>query len=313
MHHTAELHQAAVEPVAQVPVIQVADASDPRRVKGLKTVSASVPSVGKTSPIPAVAPFLAESVKGLKTVSASVPAVGKTSPIPAEAPLKAQSVKGLKTVAAATRGKTRFSVSDAQFREPVAKPIVDQTVVTAIKTSPSIIPPKTIKSAIQPSTIFTQQKITPAITKGGSDILPEAMQFRPLQYAGEGMPAELAGIGEARKVVISTPLIGNQEFNTDIKLLNRQLMEKQTEEELKRTLAGIVNADSDFGAITLSEAELKDLSMRVGANAMRPQERPVLLAPQQRRPDQLPQSRPAGARQRIPVSLNPQIIGGGAA
>ncbi|CAL1290261.1 unnamed protein product [Larinioides sclopetarius] len=268
IHRTAELQQAAIQPVAQVPVIQAADGSDPGRVKGLKTVSASVPAVGKTSSIPAAA--------------------------------GTQSIKGIKTVAAATRGKTRFSVSDSQFREPLAKPIVDQTVVTATKTSPSIIPQKTIKSAIQPGTILTQQKISQATTKGGSDVLPEAMQVN------------LAGIGEVRKVVIPTTLIRNQEINADIKLLNRQLMEKQTEEELKKTLAGIVNADSDMGAITFSEAELNDLSMRVGANAIRPQARPDLQAPQQRRPDEFPGSRTGFVRQRIPAALKPQIISGSA-
>ncbi|CAL1290260.1 unnamed protein product [Larinioides sclopetarius] len=110
-------------------------------------------------------------------------------------------------------------------------------------------------------------------------------------------------------------------LSTDIVELNRQLMQKQNEEEIKRTFEGIVRTDSNLGAISLSEAELADISRRVGSNAPNA----AVATPQQRRPEQLPkpvapqrrpaapgaqQRRPAAVGQRIPVAPKPQIIGG---
>ncbi|GFS93812.1 ATP-grasp domain-containing protein, partial [Nephila pilipes] len=150
IHHTAELPQAAAVPVAQAPVIQVTDASDPATVKGIKTTKS--------------------------VVAATIP------------------------------GKTRFNTKDSQVREPVARPVIMEPVVATIKSSPTLVTQKNIKTS-DPSRIhLTQQRFNPSdvsvIAKGGSDILPEGILSAPFLNKGPGIPTTYAGINGAKEVIV---------------------------------------------------------------------------------------------------------------
>ncbi|GIY52477.1 uncharacterized protein CDAR_181361, partial [Caerostris darwini] len=321
VHHAAQLHHAAVVPVVQIPVVHSVEAADPARVKGLETVVA--PTVGKTSVVH-VAQEPA-SVKGLKTLASPL---GKTSAIPAA--LAADQGR-VKTV---TKGKTVFH--DAQIREPVAIPAVKTSPPFIQQQSV-----KSVRKMIsQPNTIITQQKIAPigmsAIVTEGIESLPRRMEstlivdeetgivpmtgamrplVAPIRYDSNINPILTRGVIRTapqavvapRPIIvpnpqISAPVVPEPVFSDDILQLNRQLMQKQNEEEIKRALTGMVNTDADIGSITFSADQLGDVSRRLGSDALTP----VLLGPQQRRPSQLPPARP-GPQQRRPDEVQPAL------
>ncbi|GFQ95752.1 ATP-grasp domain-containing protein [Trichonephila clavata] len=102
--------------------------------------------------------------------------------------------------------------------------------------------------------------------------------------------------------ITATQVLPQPGLGADIAELNRQL-QMQSEEELKRTLAGIVNVDANIRGASLSEKELADISRRIGSVAPAP----VAPVPQQRRPDQIQRVKP----QRVPVAPRPQVVGAG--
>ncbi|GBN16978.1 hypothetical protein AVEN_6937-1, partial [Araneus ventricosus] len=57
-----------------------------------------------------------------------------------------------------------------------------------------------------------------------------------------------------------SPILSEAGLSADIIELNRQLMQKQNEEELRQALSGVLKADTDFNKVSLSAAELDEIS-----------------------------------------------------
>ncbi|GIY52481.1 hypothetical protein CDAR_181371 [Caerostris darwini] len=159
-------------------------------------------------------------------------------------------------------------------------------------------------SQVQPARPLPQQRIP----NQRQPAPPGPQQRRPDQVRRVTPAAVGQRIPLAPQPALTAPVLPNiprlpkQEFGEDIIQLNKQLMQKQNEEEIKRALAGIVGADTDIGSISLTETDLADVSRRLGGDSLAP----VIPAPQQRRPDQLRPAIPA-PQQRRPDQVLPAI------
>ncbi|GIY28303.1 hypothetical protein CDAR_614571, partial [Caerostris darwini] len=168
------------------------------------------------------------------------------------------------------------------------------------------------------------RQIIPGQMIGGTpNIQGENIRFLLGNTAGTvgTIPVAGQGIQVQPKSQIAAPLNLKHQSEEDIIQLNRQLMQKQNEEEIKRALTGMVNTDSDIGSITFSANQLGDVSRRLGSDVLTPalpgaeqrrpdQAQPALPRPQQRRPSQLQPARPGPQQirpnQRQPAQPGPQ-------
>ncbi|PRD25581.1 UNVERIFIED_CONTAM: hypothetical protein NCL1_40521 [Trichonephila clavipes] len=328
LHRTAELPQAAAVPVAQSPVIQATDPVDPARiesikaVKTIKAVASSGSNSGKTrfslrdSQLrePTSRPFVKE------TVVAAI----KSAPV-----LVTQ--QNIKTVVKKS-DPSKIRLTQQRFN-PLDIPVFSKgndNLAEGIQSAPFTDGAKEIivyedgtTVEVRGSNILGQD--LPAFT--GQDLFVNRDPLVSYSQRERGGSATIFRAGSINKVkpvqvvpkaTTSTQIFPNAQrtagtpsqlgLNTDILNLNRQL-QKQSEEELKRTLAGIVNVGTNLESASLSDKELADIARRMGSGAPAPA--PIAPASQQRRPDIVQRIKPAVIQQRVPVATRPQVLGAG--
>ncbi|GFW27154.1 ATP-grasp domain-containing protein [Trichonephila clavipes] len=328
LHRTAELPQAAAVPVAQSPVIQATDPVDPARiesikaVKTIKAVASSGSNSGKTrfslrdSQLrePTARPVVKETVVAaiksdpVLVTQQNIKTVVKKSD-PSKIRLTQQRFNPL-DIPVFSKGNDILAegIQSAPFTDGAKEIIVYEDGTTVEVRGSNILgqdlPAFTGHDLFvnrDPLVSYSQRE------RGGSATIFRAgsiNKVKPVQVVPKATPSTQI-FPNAQRTAGTPSQLG---LNTDILNLNRQL-QKQSEEELKRTLAGIVNVGTNLESASLTDKELADIARRMGSGAPAPA--PIAPASQQRRPDIVQRIKPAVIQQRVPVATRPQVLGAG--
>ncbi|GFQ95755.1 ATP-grasp domain-containing protein, partial [Trichonephila clavata] len=321
IHRTAELPQVATVPVAQYPVIQATDAADPARIKNIKTIKTikSVVASGfniKDSQLrePTARRVVKEPVvAAIKSAPVLVPqqniktVVKKSDPSKIRLTQQRFSPLDIPVIAKGGSDVLAEGIQAAPFTDGAKEIIVYEDGTTVELQGSNILG--------QDLSTFTGQDSfgnrNPQVSYSQRERGGSATIFRAGSIDEKVKPVQAAPKAPTSTQIFSNPqrtagTLSQLGISSDIVNLNRQL-QRQSEEELKRTLAGIVDVDTNLQSASLSDKELADIARRIGSGAMAA----VAPAPQLRRPDQVQSIKPAVSPQRIPLAPRPQVVGAG--
>ncbi|GFS63224.1 ATP-grasp domain-containing protein [Trichonephila inaurata madagascariensis] len=326
IHRTAELPQAAAVQVAQSPVLQATDPADSatiKSIKAVKTIKSVVPSGSNSG----------KTRFSLRDSQLREPTARPVVKEPVVAAIKSAPVlvtqQNIKTVVKKS-DPSKIRLTQQRF-SPLDIPVISKgsdILAEGIQSAPFTDGAKEIivyedgtTVEVRGSNILGQD--LPAFT--GQDLFVSKdpiVSYSQGERGGSATTFRAGSINKIKPVQVipkaapSTQIFPNPQrtagtpsqlgLNTDIVNLNRQL-QKQSEEELKRTLAGIVNVDTNLQSASLSDKELADIARRMGSGAPAP----IAPAPQQRRPDIVQRIKPAVSPQRVPVATRPQDLRAG--
>ncbi|KAF8791773.1 hypothetical protein HNY73_003456 [Argiope bruennichi] len=105
---------------------------------------------------------------------------------------------------------------------------------------------------------------------GGSVTGNQRSSTPVLRVSPQALPKPQISAPVLRKPEDKSPILSGPGLNANIIELNRQLMEKQNEEELRQALSGVLKGDTDINKISLSAAEISDISKSLSGRVSGP-------------------------------------------